>query len=95
MEMYDIRTITLEQFRQLIANGDDTHDNQIRVTKNGMVYLSCIVGATQLHDVAFRFETFDAHNGYVGKTASEDKSYVKSLFNALKGNWEKGVFALI
>lgn len=90
MEMYDIRTITLEQFRQLIANGDDKHDNQIRVTKSGMVYLSDIVGADQLDGIAFRFETFDAYNDYIGKAASEDDSFVKPLFNALKGNWEKG-----
>lgn len=36
MEQYDIRTITLEQFRHLIAHGDDKHDNQIRVTKSGI-----------------------------------------------------------
>ncbi len=39
MKKYDIRNITLEQLRQLIAEGDDKHDNQIRVTKDGMVYL--------------------------------------------------------
>ena len=61
MEQYDIRTITLEQFRHLIAHGDDKHDNQIRVTKSGMVYLSDIVGADQLDNIAFRFETFDAN----------------------------------
>lgn len=90
MEQYDIRTITLEQFRHLIANGDDKHDNQIRVTKSGMVYLSDIVGADQLDNIAFRFETFDANNDYIGKVASEDDRHVKPLFNALKGNWEKG-----
>ena len=90
MEQYDIRTITLEQFRHLIAHGDDKHDTQIRVTKSGMVYLSDIVGADQLDNIAFRFETFDANNDYIGKAASEDDRHVKPLFNALKENWEKG-----
>ena len=40
IKAYDIRTITLEQFRMLIACGNDRHNNQIRVTKGGMVYLS-------------------------------------------------------
>ncbi len=40
IKAYDIRTITLEQFRMLIACGNDRHNNQIRVTKSGMVYLS-------------------------------------------------------
>jgi hypothetical protein len=91
MKKYDIRNITLEQLRQLIAEGDDKHDNQIRVTKDGMVYLSQdIVAAEQLEDIAFRFETFDAGNDYVGKAASEDDNLVIPIFNALKGNWEKG-----
>ena len=91
MKKYDIRNITLEQLRQLIAEGDDKHDNQIRVTKDGMVYLSQdIVAAEQLEDIAFQFETFDAGNDYVGKAASEDDNLVIPIFNALKGNWEKG-----
>ena len=91
MKKYDIRNITLEQFRQLIAEGDDRHDNQIRVTKDGMIYLSeDIVGADQLDNIAFRFETFDACNDYVGKAASEDDNHIIPIFNALKGNWESG-----
>jgi len=88
IKAYDIRTITLEQFRMLIACGNDSHNNQIRVTKSGMVYLSeDIVGAEQLEDVALCFETFSAHNGYVGVKAAEDNRHVISLFYALIGNW--------
>ena len=91
IKAYDIRTITLEQFRMLIACGNDSHNNQIRVTKSGMVYLSeDIVGAEQLDDVALSFETFSAHNGYVGVKAAEDNSHVIPLYYALIGNWEKG-----
>jgi hypothetical protein len=91
VKAYDIRTITLEQFRMLIACGHDTHNNQIRVTKSGMVYLSeDIVGAEQLDDVALCFETFSAHNGYVGVRAAEDDRYVMLLYYALKGNWTEG-----
>ena len=91
IKAYDIRTITLEQFRMLIACGNDSHNNQIRVTKSGMVYLSeDIVGAEQLEDVALCFETFSAHNGYVGMKAAEDNRHVISLFYALVGNWTSG-----
>ena len=77
IKAYDIRTITLGQFRLLIACGNDSRNNQIRVTKSGMVYLSeDIVGAERLDDVAFSFETFLAHNGYVGVAAAEDDSHV-------------------
>ena len=91
VKAYDIRTITLEQFRMLIACGNDSHNNQIRVTKSGMVYLSeDIVGSDQLDDVALCFETFSAHNGYVGVKAAEDDKHVTSLFYALTGNWASG-----
>ena len=91
VKAYDIRTITLEQFRILIACGNDSHNNQIRVTKSGMVYLSeDIVGSEQLDDVALCFETFSAHNGYVGVKAAEDNSHVISLYHALIKNWTSG-----
>ena len=91
IKAYDIRTITLEQFRMLIACGNDRHNNQIRVTKSGMVYLSeDIVGSEQLDDVALSFETFSAHNGYVGVKAAEDDSHVIPLYYALIGSWADG-----
>ncbi len=91
IKAYNIRTITLEQFRMLIACGNDRHNNQIRVTKSGMVYLSeDIVGSEQLDDVALCFETFSAHNGYVGVKAAEDNSHVIPLYYALIGNWVDG-----
>lgn len=91
VKAYDIRTITLEQFRMLIACGNDSHNNQIRVTKSGMVYLSeDIVGSEQLDDVALSFETFSAHNGYVGVKAAEDNSHVITLYHALIKNWASG-----
>lgn len=96
MKQYDIRTVTLEEFRHLIAEGNDNHFNQIRVTKSGMVYLSeDIVGADQLDNISFRFETFDAYNGYVGEDASKDDDFIKPVFNALKGNWEKQITTYI
>ena len=91
VKAYDIRTITLEQFRMLIACGNDSHNNQIRVTKSGKVYLSeDIVGSEQLDDVALSFETFSAHNGYVGVKAAGDNSHVIPLYYALIGNWADG-----
>ncbi len=91
VKAYDIRTVTLEQFRLLIACGHDSRNNQIRVTKSGMVYLSeDIVGAEQLDDVALCFETFSAHNGYVGVKAAEDDRHIISLYHALKENWAGG-----
>lgn len=91
MKEYDVESMSLEDFKDSIASGDDTHDNQIRVTKTGKVFLSQdIVGADCLENIAFRFETFDAGNDYVGKAASEDIKFVTDIYKAIKSNWEKG-----
>ena len=91
MEEYDVVNMSLDDFKDLIASGDDTHDNQIRVTRTGKVFLlQDIVGAECLENIAFRFETFYAGNGYVGKVASEDKELVTGIYKAIKSNWDKG-----
>lgn len=86
---YNIDTMSFEDLKKLIEDGDDTHDNQIRVSKAGEVFLSQdIVGANDLEDIAFRFETFDAGDDFVGKSASEDIQFVTDIYNALKYNWK-------
>lgn len=88
---YNVETMTLDQFRELIASGDDNHRNQIRVSISGDVYLSQdITGAMQLDGVAFRLESFDAGNKYVGKEAAEDDRLVIPMYKAIKENWENG-----
>lgn len=85
---YNILTFTISDLKELIANGDDNHHNQIRVTKDGQVFLSQdIVGADNLENIAFRFESFDAGNDYVGQQASQDDEFINGLYNALKQNW--------
>ena len=87
---YNINTFTIEEFRELIANGDDSHHNQIRVTKSGEVFLSQdVTGAQNIEDIAFRFETFNRHNGYIGEEASKDDDVIL-MYNALIKNWGKG-----
>lgn len=89
--MYDINTLTIDDVRDMIAAGDDTHDNQIRVTQAGEVYLSQdIVGADSIGNLRFRFETFDAGNGYVGPGAAANDEYISRIYRNLIGNWKDG-----
>lgn len=69
MLSYQIETLTLDELKELIANADDRYDNQLRVKNNGEVFISRTVGAENIGDLKFRFETFDAGNGYVGINA--------------------------
>ncbi len=89
MLMYNIETITLDDLKTLIASGDDSHDNQLRVTNSGEVFLSQdVVGAENLENIKFRFETFDAGNECVGEIAANDDTLMKALYNAMKDTWE-------
>ncbi|WP_338627278.1 hypothetical protein QJR52_02775 [Clostridium baratii] len=85
---YNMKTLTRDELVELIKNGDDSYDNQIRVTKDGMVFLSRIVGAENISGLKFRFETFDAGNGYVGPDAAKDEEYIDDLYRALIESWK-------
>lgn len=71
---FNVYTLTIEQLRPLIASGDDSHQNQVRITASGEIFLSSIVG---------RFETFDTGNGYVGARAAADQKFIERLFAAI------------
>lgn len=88
MKKYNVDTLTIEQFRDLIASGDDSHANQIRITKEREIFLSPIVGAVDIENIIGRFETFDAGNGYVGKQAAEDSTYIDKMFKGVQ-EWKK------
>ena len=85
---YNVHTLTIEQLRDLIASGDDSHDNQIRITTSGDIFLSNIVGADDLDGIAGRFETYDAGNGYVGAEAAADQKFIEELFDAIQ-HWKE------
>ena len=87
---FDIKVMTLDDVRNLIGSEDDRVDHQIRVTDDGRVFLSETVGAEGLKGIQFRFETFDAGNGYVGCAAAEDHQYIYQIYLTLKKNWENG-----
>lgn len=87
---YNIKTLTLEQFREMIANGDDSHSNQIRVWPNGDVYLSKKTGAEDIEGLQFRWETFVAGNGYVGPKAASRIDNLKETYEELKSDWAQG-----
>lgn len=84
---YNIETLTIKELIELIKSGDDSKDNQIRVTKAGIIYISQLVGAEDIEELNFRFETFDSGNGYVGEDAANDSKYIDVLYRALKMAW--------
>ncbi|MBD9415888.1 hypothetical protein IB234_15100 [Pseudomonas sp. PDM16] len=80
--------LTLDSVRALIGAYDDSTHTQLRVTKEGVAFISTSdIGGRNIKDLAFRFETFQAGGGFVGRAAAADDAWVKRLYEALKKNW--------
>lgn len=88
---YNINTIKLYEFKNMIANADDRKNNQLRVDESGEVYISHLnVGAKDISDLRFRWETYGAYNGYVGPKIASDSDYMEEEYKALKKDWQHG-----
>lgn len=86
---YNINTLTISEMKDLIASGDDTFNNQLRVTKAGEIYLSQgTVGAEDIDDLQFRFETIDAGGDWIGPNAANDTKWINRLFTAATTHWK-------
>ncbi|WP_407310407.1 hypothetical protein [Pseudomonas sp. nanlin1] len=88
IDLNDPAQFTSEAVRQLIALGDSKVHNQLRVTRQGLAYLSAgVVGGTDIGNLSFRLETWAAGSGYVGPEAALDAAWVEQIFNALRQHW--------
>lgn len=85
---YNVYSLTLAQLTEMIASGDDSKRNQIRIKKDGTIFLSTIVGNVNLEEIAGRFETFEANNRYVGHEAAKDLKYITNIFLTIQ-HWIK------
>lgn len=80
--------LTRQAVKQLIASVSDSTHTQLRVTRNGIAFISTTDWGNQnVDDLLFRFETWVAGNDYVGLKAASDASWVDQVFNDLKDNW--------
>lgn len=78
---------TIENIAILIRSKDDSVHRQLRITKDGIAFLSDEVGNTNTTGLACRFETWCAGNGYCGEDASKDLKWIKIVYNDLKNNF--------
>lgn len=83
----NLNNFTIDDVRQLIASASDETNVQLRVTKDGVAYISKTVGGEDTGDLAFRFETFSAGSDHVGESAAQDDAWVQRVYDALNKNW--------
>lgn len=89
IDLNDQAQFTLERVRQLLASGNGTRHNQLRVNRAGRAWLSEVVGGAQLDGLLFRLETWAGGSGCVGPVAAQDERWVRQVFKALQDNWPK------
>lgn len=88
--------LTLSAVSQLLASASDDVHTQLRVTQQGIAYISSgVVGGVDIDGLLFRLETWAAGSGYVGNVAASDEVWVMQIFNALKENWPNPPFDYI
>ena len=85
---YNVDSLTIDQLKELIRSGDDSHHNQIRINDKREIYLSPVVGAQCLDGIIGRFETFDAGNRYVGPRAANDDEFINRIYIAIQ-KWKE------
>lgn len=78
---------TTSDVATLLESKDDSTHWQLRVTKQGMAYLSDKVGSENINGLAFRLETWNAGNDYVGSRAAADTNFVGRIEKVLRDNW--------
>jgi hypothetical protein len=96
IDLKDPEKFTLEAVRDLLACASDDEHTQLRVTKDGIAYISSgVVGGADVQGLLFRLETWAKGSGYVGKIAASDEVWVMQIYNALKENWPNPPFDYI
>jgi len=89
IDLKDPTQLTYENVAKLICSVKDDRHWQLRVTKNGIAYLSDVVGADDIENLSFRMETWCTGNSYVGLQAAKDEAWVKRVLKDLQENWPK------
>ena len=79
---------TFEEVRKLVASQDDTEPTKFQVTKDGYLTLTTDVDNEEMQDLKFFLPQNVAGNDYVGKNASLDDEYVKSIFDIIRESWQ-------
>lgn len=87
----NIKNITEAIYKDMLANANDCIAHQLRVDWSGDVYISTIMGAEEIDDVKFRWESWDPGNGYAGPCAASDYEYVRQSVASLKKCWEDDI----
>ena len=78
---------TEENVARLIGSVLDVEHCSLRVTNEGIAFLSKDVGHANSKGIMLRYETWCSGSGHVGFQAQHDKTWVNRIYCSLKENW--------
>ncbi|WP_417668496.1 hypothetical protein [Roseibium sp.] len=87
IDLKDPTQLTIENVSALIGSKDDSMNRQLRVTKDGIAFLSDRVGNDGAGEMHCYFETWIAGNDYCGLNAATDQQWVSAVYQRLVENW--------
>jgi hypothetical protein len=87
IDLKDPEQLSADNVARLIGSRDDSVHRELRVSKDGIAYLSDIVGNADTGGLAFSLGVWVSGNGYVGLEASRDEQYVEEVLEDLRNNW--------
>lgn len=81
---------TPEVAAKLIGSVEDSTNTQLRVTADGVVFISTTgYGNLNVDGLLFRLETWISGNDYVGQKAAKDQRWVNRIHKVVADNWPK------
>lgn len=87
IRLTDPAALTHAAVAALLGSVEDDRNWQLRVRKDGVAYLSDVVGNADTDGLAFRLETWCAGTGHVGPAAAKDAAWVAEVLRDLQDNW--------
>ncbi|KXL53773.1 hypothetical protein CLNEO_09990 [Anaerotignum neopropionicum] len=84
MRKYALSHFSFDNFKEMILQGDNSKDAQIRADKEGYIYLSQkFVGNQSLNDIKFRLPTL---SGDLVGSLCADSNHMKSIYDLIIRN---------
>jgi hypothetical protein len=78
---------TSDDVRAPLTSKDDSQSRQLRVTTDGIAYLSDGIENNNTDGRAFRVESWIAGNSYTGDAAAKNPKLVARVERLLRDNW--------
>ena len=87
IDLKNKENITLNNVIKLLSSKDDSIHRQLRISKDGIAFISDDVSMKNLKDIIYRSEIWTAKSGYLGKNLTNDYRFEERILKDLLENY--------